>query len=214
MELRRYKWVEIFSLIVFAGITILALLEDETSIFYIIYLFWMDEFVKTIFDGLQYYLNKKRITDPKAFRAILNGRFFMLLIYVVFIIVLFGFVMDWGNQNAIILNLEVLFFKNTLFNLTVFGFLIREIIQYLDIRKKLLVPIHPIMSKAMMTLHISIILGVFIWALLSGKFGVDPINLGVYQTVAAITPFLLIKLFFEISEIKVRFREIQNINNI
>lgn len=58
----------------------------------------------------------------KLFRmAFTNG--FLLFIYLVFIIVLLGFMLNWGNSNALAINLTTLIFRNIYFNLNIILFL-------------------------------------------------------------------------------------------
>lgn len=211
MELKRYKWTEIFSLLAFTVITLVALQQRKITMFYLIYLFWMDEFLKSIFDAITYYFNRQNIASPANFKRLVFSRFFFLFIYFIFIIVFFGLMIDWRTEDAIITNFSIVFFKNSLFNLCLFSFLLREILHFISYKNALKAPAHSIMSKGLLTLHISIILGVFIWAIVSGKIGDTPINLGSYKTIVAIIPFLLIKLIFEILEIKSRFSKIEHI---
>jgi len=211
MELKRYKWTEILSLLALTIITLVALRQGRITMFYLIYLFWVDEFLKSIFDAINYYFNRQNIINSIGFKRLVFSRLFFLFIYLIFIIIFFGLVIDWKTEDSIITNFKIVYFKNTLFNLCVFSFLLREIFHFISYRNALKVPAHSVMSKGLFTLHISIIFGVFIWAFVTGKMWNEPIELGSYKTIIAIIPFLLIKLFFEILEIKSRFSEIKHL---
>lgn len=206
LSLKKSRIAEILSLIVLSIITILAIANKQISVFYIIYLFWFDELLKTIFDFLKSIFKRTTITNLSQYKTFVKSRFFMLAIYLVFIIVCFGFMLDWESTDIIIGNFEVFFFKNHWFNFSVLGFLAREIAEYYyeDTTQPLA---HHIASKGMITLHLSIIFGVFIWAFSSGKFGDINLNLGVYKSALAILPFLIIKFVFEIMEINQRHKQ-------
>ena len=192
---------EYLSLIVMTCITIMAIYSKQITVFYIIYLFWCDEFLKTIFDGLRYRFKKEQIQNPTNYILNIKNRFFMLLIYLVFIIVCFGLILDWNNTDLILGNFEVFFFKNTLFNISLITFLLREI--YLYKNNLLVLNSHHLLSSGIITLHISLILGIMLSFLIKKEFVVFE-N---YAAVFAIIPFLLLKLYFEIQEIKYNSKE-------
>ena len=192
---------EYLSLIVMTCITIMAIYSKQITVFYIIYLFWCDEFLKTIFDGLRYRFKKEQIQNPTNYVLNIKNRFFMLLIYLVFIIVCFGLILDWNNTDLILGNFEVFFFKNTLFNISLITFLLREI--YLYKNNQLILNSHHLLSSGIITLHISLILGIMLSFLIKKEFVVFED----YAAVFAIIPFLLLKLYFEIQEIKYNSKE-------
>ena len=192
---------EYLSLIVMTCITIMAIYSKQITVFYIIYLFWCDEFLKTIFDGLRYRFKKEQIQNPTNYILNIKNRFFMLLIYLVFIIVCFGLILDWNNTDLVLGNFEVFFFKNTLFNISLITFLLREI--YLYKNNQLVLNSHHLLSGGIITLHISLILGIMLSFLIKKEFVVFE-N---YAAVFAIIPFLLLKLYFEIQEIKYNSKE-------
>ena len=59
-----------------------------------------------------------------------------------------------------------------------------------------------ILSNGIIALHLSIIFGIFLWTFLSGKIIDMQLNIDFNKSLAAILPFLIIKVFFEIMEIK------------
>ncbi|MBA6152094.1 hypothetical protein [Gelidibacter maritimus] len=177
-------------------ITIVAIYNKNISVFYIIYLFWWDEFLKTVFYRLRYHFKKDLFQNPAQ---VLNGikpRLFFLFIYIVFIIVIFGLVINWKDHDLIIMNLEVLFFKNTFFNITLLTFLLREIAIYRIGSEQ--INLNTSLSKGVITLHVSIVLGILLWFLVSKKF----ILFTDHAVIFSIIPFLLLKIFFEVMEIK------------
>ena len=162
-SIRPSRVAEILSLIAFSVLTVLAISKKQISVFYIIYLLWIDELLKTIFDFLKGRFKPQSILNLSNYKRLVRGRFFMLFIYFVFIIVFFGFMLDWKSQDIIIGNFEILMFKNVWFNFSVFSFLAREIAEYFYEQSP-----HPSahhnLSKGIVTLHLSIIFGIFIWA--------------------------------------------------
>ena len=114
--------------------------------------------------------------------------------------------LDWKSKDIIMGNFEVLMFKNVWFNFSVFSFLAREIAEYF-FEQSPEPSAHHNLSKGIVTLHISIILGIFIWAFVTGRFMEINMDFGKYASALAILPFLIIKFVFEIMEIKSRHNQ-------
>lgn len=186
------------SLLLMMVFSIISLINKETTVFYIIYLFWCDELIKTIFSNinrLKARYNKVNVQDNVSGAHAL-GPFFMLGIYVVFIVVIFGFMMGMNDSETGIINFTVLLFQNTFFNFTLITFIAREL-YFLFVDNK--VPAPPsFLSYGMITLHISIILGTFIWFATTIKFQ----YFEKFAAVLSIIPFLLLKFFFEVKQQK------------
>jgi hypothetical protein len=196
MQTKTPKIAEYLSLFAMTCFTVLAIYNKQISVFYIIYLFWCDEFLKTLFDRLRYYFKKDKLQSPTNYLSNNKSRLFMLMVYLVFIIVCFGLMLDWNNTDLILGNFEVFLFKNTLFNFSLISFLLREVYLYRNDHSVLLP--HHLLSSGIITLHVSLILGITFSFLIKKEFVVFE-N---YIAVIAIIPFLILKLFFEIQEIK------------
>ncbi|WP_179344695.1 DUF6498-containing protein [Winogradskyella ursingii] len=207
MKVKRYILAETMSLIALSILTLVAINSKQITIFYVLYLFWMDEMFKTIFDFIKFLYKRKRIAYPSLYNRLIRSRFFMLCVYLVFIVVFFGFILDWKTEDAILSDFEILMFQNPIFNLTVLSFLIREIYLFYSDDITIQLPPHHILSKGIITLHLSIVLGVFIWALFNGKLGSFRLDLGIYSTLIAVIPFLIIKLIFEVMEMRLRLNQ-------
>jgi hypothetical protein len=179
--------------------TLLTIINNQISVFYIIYLFWFDEFLRTIFQFIFYYFKRKEIKGHPLYFKTIKSKLFVLFIYFIFIIVCFGLLIDWKNTDLILINFEVFLFKNELFNFTIVTFLGRELLLYF---KNELNIIHQniFLSKRIIILHISIIIGMCIWAFLP-KYIYENSSSNILSAII-ISPFLLLKLFFEIQEIK------------
>ena len=198
-------WADIAALVFFTLLTCVAVATKQITIFYVIYVFWWDEIIKTFFDLFRYVFRKNEIKDRLAYKEKIRLRFFMLSLYIVFIVVCFGFVIDWSNTDAIAKNAQVLLFRNIYFNISLLSFIGREmyvfsnkVIQENDLGRNT-------MSNGIITLHVSIILGILLWALTSKKFDITlPVSLEAYSTTLAIVPFLIIKFLFDWSGIRSR----------
>ncbi|WP_299225247.1 hypothetical protein [uncultured Psychroserpens sp.] len=177
-------------------LTCIAVYNKSVSVFYLLYLFWWDELLKTSFDLLKYVSKKQELNLPKSSLINIRTRFFFLMIYIVFIVVIFGFVIDWKNNDLVINNVAVLLFKNTLFNFSLVTFLCREV--YLYFREENLFIGHHILSQGIITLHLSLIFGILLWFFLTQKIQLFE----AYASIIALIPFLLIKLYFEVREIQ------------
>lgn len=196
--------INILSLVFFTGLTIAALTLQQITIFYLIYVFWWDEIIKTIADEFRLILRKNEIEDPEQFKAAVKTRFFMLFLYVVFIIICFCFMIEWNMKNSLYANIEILLFKNSYFNISLLSFTGREIYSYSN--KRIIKDrfARGIMSKGIITLHVSIILGILLWAVAAKKLGSLPVDVENYSAILAIVPFLIIKFLFEWSEIRAK----------
>ena len=189
------EYISLFFMTVF---TLLTIINNQISVFYIIYLFWFDEFLRTIFKFIFYYFKIKNIEAKQLYFSTIKSKLFVLFIYFIFIVVCFGLLIDWKKTDLILLNFEVFLFKNELFNFTIATFLGRELLLYFKNEFNI---IHQniFLSKRIIVLHISIIIGMCIWGFLP-KHLYESSNSNILSGFI-ILPFLLLKLFFEIQEI-------------
>ena len=202
--------IDILSLLFFTALTIAAVVMQEITIFYVIYIFWWDEFIKTGFDFLCYLFNKKEIKHPLVFKSSIGSRFFMLFIYIVFIIVCFGFIIEWGTSNSIYKNGQILLFQNIYFNISLISFIAREIYVYRNKIQNINTSMLNIMSGSIITLHLSIILGLLLWAVATKKLGSLPFELQNYSAILAIVPFLILKFLFEWTAIRGKRKQVED----
>lgn len=186
------KYASLFSMTL---LTALAIHNKSVSVFYMIHLFWCDEVLRTIFDRLRYHFKRDQLENPVNFISNVKSRTFMLAIYFVFIFVFFCLMINWDNTDLIFINLQALMFQHPLFNMSLITFLLREIYIY---RNNIISNSYHLLSRGVITLHISIIFGVIAWFLIKENF----VFLKPYLSIIAIVPFLLLKLFFEIGEIR------------
>jgi hypothetical protein len=182
-----YK-IDILTMLV---ITLLGIVQGQVTVFYIIYLFWFQELIRTLVDFVYLIWKKKTIREKFDFIKISFGSFFILFIYVVFIVLLFGFMLNWGNRDLIGKNILVLMFRNWYFNANMLLFLAEYI--YFRSRADNTDLQMPLFSRRHIILHISIILGAFVQLAIAPKLNLEN------QWVSALTilPFLVLKIWID-----------------
>lgn len=179
------KW----DLIVFIVLTVLAILNGQTTVFYIIYLFWWYEIIRIII-GLFFRVKNKDSIIQSPLNSFWGG-LFLMGIYWVFIVVIFGFIASLDDDEALIINFQVLGFRNWFFNLNLI-FIIGERL-FLHTRKNIKdIQFGPFNSNTI-TIHISIILGAILLFFVVKKFPdiFTPENR--WGSALIILPFLFIK---------------------
>lgn len=191
MTINQNTVVKYLSLLLMTIFTIVELLQKQTTVFYIIYLFWFDEFIRTVFDRIRYYFKKNTIENPVEYLRNNKDRFFLLSMYFIFIIIFFGCIIDWKQSDLIGNNFNIFYFKNAFFNYSLLTFIIREYyLQQKDTIKKA----KNVFSSGILILHISIVFGLSFWFLSTQKMEF----MKAYANILAIVPFLILKLVFEI----------------
>ena len=169
--------------------TIFGLLKGEVTVFYIIYLFWFQEFVRTCVDLFFIVKQRKSDGEPGFTRNTMFGGFFLLFVYWVFIVVLFGFMLNFRDVEQFSTNVQVFVMKNWYFNLTLILFFVEyAMYRYFENKKDLEIQIF---NRRHIILHISIILGALIQMVLLPKLDIE----NNWKNVAVVIPFLLLKIF-------------------
>jgi hypothetical protein len=186
-----YK-IDILTMLV---ITLLGITQGQVTVFYIIYLFWFQELIRTLVDFVYLFGKKKGVTEKFDFIKISFGSFFILFIYVIFIVVLFGFMLNWDNRELLGQNILVLLFRNWYFNINMILFLA----EYIYFRSKADNPNLqiPLFSKRHIILHVSIILGALMQLAVVPHFNLEN---NVWSSALVILPFLLLKIFWDREE--------------
>lgn len=187
------------SLALMSTFTLMAVANNQISVFYIVYLFWFDEILRTVSKFVFYIFKKQFIQNQLVFISNIKSKFFLLFVYFVFIVIFFGFIIDWKNQDLILINFEVLLFQSSMFNFTLITFIVRELFLFFKNEYET-VSGNILLSKGIIVLHISIIIGMLIWGFLPKNF-YENSNSNMLSAIV-IAPFLLLKLFFEIQTSK------------
>lgn len=181
------------NLLITIAITIWALIQNQITVFYMLYLFWWQEMITIIFEIIYYYKTNKTL---RPIIKNIRGRLFMMGIYLVFIVVVFGFIIGFKPMETFIFNMETLLFKNVYFVANIIFFMLSMIMMNkneLDLEEKL----SPF-SLRMIVLHISIILGAIIGLFILNKMNSNHYYINKWASVLSAVPFLLIRLFIDL----------------
>lgn len=174
--------------------TVIALINKEITVFYMLYLFWWQALIEILTHfGFQL---KSKVPFYKAWKTN-NSAFFLMGLYFVFIVILFGIVFSFSNFDLFALNAQILVFKNIPFALNIILSLslalIKLFTQDADDGSD---AGFGILSTKMIILHISIILGAFI------HFGVkhyypESFEDSIYPFILSAVPFLLLRTYID-----------------
>ncbi|WP_346236852.1 hypothetical protein ABDK00_013585 [Niabella insulamsoli] len=178
--------------LVFIAFTLLSILNQKTTIFYIIYLFWWTELLHLLIG--RFFLRKqwRAASGPKTQQPSMFNHLFLMGIYWVFIIVFFGLMANWRNEDIMMVNFEVLLFRNLFFNLNL-AYIIMVRIGYCKTLTDL-PPTPSLFTTGMIILHISVIVGGILMFFVVKKFPeiFTPENL--WGSAIIIAPFLALRL--------------------
>jgi len=193
-----------FSILLFAVLTVYWIFTGKANMFFLIYIFWWDEFLKTVSALVFRFYRKNQIENLNNFRASLVSRFFMLFIYLIFIVVVFGIIISFSSDDkeSIFTTFQILIFHNLAFNLSLLFIILREISVHLLTDKSERITEKNLSFGALMVLHVSIILGVFLWSFASGRMGGFDFDFGKNAEKFIILPFIIIKLIFDLRNLK------------
>ena len=172
-------------------LTALSVYNGQSTIFYVIFFFWCNELINIIVDRIFGDRNSSTFSAKES-RHFFTGALFMMMIYGVFIIVFFAVIANWNNPDLVIINLQILFFKNWFFNTNLLLVLINRL--YLHWKKEPIKQSFGGFTGNMLVLHISIILGGLLMFFVVKKYPqtFSPENL--WGSVVIILPFLLLKM--------------------
>ncbi|SMC42047.1 hypothetical protein [Moheibacter sediminis] len=193
----------VFSIFIFAAFTTFWVFTGKANMFFLIYIFWWDEFIQSIFGIFNRIFRKSQIENLTSYLKMLKERFFMLFIYFIFIVVIFAFVLTFSSKNLEnnYITFEVLLFRNWGFNLSLLFIILREIFNYKMKKSTEKITDKNLSFGALIVLHVSIILGILLWALASGQFKIFE-GIGENADKFIILPFILIKFIFDWMRLK------------
>lgn len=143
--------------LIFMVLTLLSVVNGQSTVFYLLYFFWWNELIRLVLDRLCYKHNKNAVYEITR-----NSRFFESLflmgIYWVFLVVIFGFIVASDNTDIVIANMQVLFFHNWFFNINLLFVLLER--WYLHKTQQPLHVYFEAFNPNTIVLHVSIIVGV------------------------------------------------------
>lgn len=153
---KAYKWINLIFIFV---LPIIGILRAEVTVFYILYLYWFQELIVAVLNWIYARKNKAEVAS-KGHSSLIIYNLFTLGIYLVFIIVLFGFMANWGPTDLIVKNIMIISFGVQLFNLNLLGILLNEWgnRQFMNATSKTIKENFPLSGK-LLVLHVGIILG-------------------------------------------------------
>lgn len=175
----------------FLLITLLGVTNGQVTVFYIIYLFWFQELLRTLVDFFVIIQQKRTIVEKWLCLKMSFGSFFILWIYFVFIVLLFGFMLNWKKSDLLGDNLLVLMFRNWYFNINIILFL-SEYIYFRKQADNTALEIYPF-NRRHIILHISIILGAVIQLAIVPRLEIE----SKWVSALVILPFMLLKLWID-----------------
>lgn len=187
-QLKKYqKW----DFLVFMLLTLLSVLNGQTTVFYLMYFFWWNEVIRLIVDRLYFKKNPNAINEDWQSTGFMGGLFSMG-VYWVFLIVFFGFIAVSDNREIILTNMEIVFFQNWFFNLNLIFVLFERI--YLHQKQQPLTIYFGAFNPNMIVLHVSIIVGALILFFLVKRFPETFTPENQWGSVIIVFPFLLLKM--------------------
>ncbi len=166
----------------------------NTSVFYLLYLFWWHELIATIFDA--WYVSRREITNPASASSYpLGSRLFLLGIYLVFIVVVFGLIASWGNSAVLGINMRAFLFRDILFTISLTGIVLNEwwLRQqgYVESQYS-----RDPFSGRMVVMHFSIIFGSLLHFMVVKRFPQLFTDENPWGSVIVCVPFLVLKAWF------------------
>ncbi len=186
-QLTHYKrW----DFLVFLLITVLSILNKQVTVFYLIYFFWWNELLRILLDSLLMRQNPNAVVVSTQKKVDFGG-FFLMGIYLVFIVVFFGFIANSKQTDLIIKNMEVLFFHNWFFNANLLFVLLERIILH-KTHQPLQVHFGGF-TPNMIVMHIAIILGGILIFFVVNNYPTVFTPENVWGSVVIAMPFLLLR---------------------
>lgn len=176
----------------FLGITIWGITQGEVTVFYLIYLFWFQELIRTIINVFYVFKKRDKVKDESGFQRA-YGNFFILFVYFIFIVLLFGFMLNWNKKELLFANMEILLFRNLYFDLTVFLFALQYLIYRLREEKNNFDL--GLFNKNHIVLYLSIIIGALIQLGFVKQFPEYFSGKELWGAALVALPFLLLKIF-------------------
>ena len=177
--------------IIFALLTLLSVLNGQTTVFYLIYFFWWNEFICLVVDRLCYKQNSNVVYE-NGHSANFGGGLFLMGIYWVFVVVFFGFIAGSNNHEIMIANMQVLFFHNWFFSINLIFVLLERL--YLHKKQQPLKVYFGAFSPNAIVLHISIVVGGLLIFFVVKRYPEIFTPENTWGSVVIALPFLLLKM--------------------
>lgn len=188
-QIKNYrKW----DFIIFLSLTLLSVLNGQTTVFYLIYFFWWNALVQLAVDF--YFRNRNENAICENNERFEFSSLFLMGIYWVFIVVIFGFIAatDTEGTDIIIANMRVLLFHNWFFNINLIFVLLERL--YLHKTRQPLQIYFGAFNPNTIVLHISIIVGAVLMFFLVREYPDTFTPENRWGSALIALPFLLLKM--------------------
>jgi len=190
-QLKKYQQ---WDFIIFLILTLLSVLNEQTTVFYLMYFFWCNELIRIVVD--RWYAKRNPNAVNKDWQSSdFTGGLFSMGIYWVFLVVFFGFIAASNNSKIIFTNMEVLFFQNWFFNINLIFVLVERI--YLHRKQEPLTIYFGAFNPNMIVLHVSIIVGGVILFFLVRQYPATFTPENTWGSVLIVLPFLFLKILVQ-----------------
>jgi len=190
-QLKKYQQ---WDFMIFLILTMLSVLNGQTTVFYLMYFFWCNELIRIIID--KWYAKKNPNAVNKDWQSSdFTGGLFSMGIYWVFLVVFFGFIAASNNSDIVFTNMEVLFFQNWFFNINLIFVIFERI--YLHRKQQPLTIYFGAFNPNMIVLHVSIIVGGVMLFFLVKQFPATFTPENKWGSVLIVLPFLLLKILVQ-----------------
>lgn len=153
---RQAQYYRQWDFILFAVLTLLSVWSGQTTVFYLLYFFWWNELIRLVVDRLCYKRNPNAVYEDGHGKGF-GESLFLMGIYWVFLVVVFGFIAGADSTEIIIANMRVLFFHNWFFSINLIFVLLERL--YLHKTRQPLQIYFGAFTPNTIVLHISIIVG-------------------------------------------------------
>jgi hypothetical protein len=190
-QLKKYQQ---WDFIIFLILTMLSVLNGQTTVFYLMYFFWCNELIRIIIDKLYAKKNPNAVNKDWQSSDFIAGLFSMG-IYWVFLVVFFGFIAASKNSDIVFTNMEVLFFQNWFFNINLIFVIFERI--YLHRKQQPLTIYFGAFNPNMIVLHVSIIVGGVMLFFLVRQYPTIFTPENKWGSVLIVLPFLLLKILVQ-----------------
>lgn len=217
-------WSQIIFMVVSSAVLLYGIFYLQKNFFFIIYIFWFEALIRTVFNYFRIRnagkditvlpensvtINKRELTladynnRPYYARFYVFGSLLPLFIYWVFIIVMVGFVFAFTSKNNDMLmqNIRIMVFSDRTFLLALFVFFAKSLNAYYSdyilgngYKNADVLSVGSIFNRQNLVMHISLIIGVGCWFLVQRELPAY----SNYIMSAMATVFVVIKLIADI----------------
>ncbi len=192
MQITSPKYFRTTETVTFLLITIWGVAQGQVTVFYIIYFFWLQLLIRTIIDIVHARRNGQA-DGTKPTPAVIIGSMFIYFCYLLLIIVHFGVILNFDNQDLIIINMRTLMLRNPGFDLNILLFTMQYTFYRKQVGNKNLNI--AVFNRGQIILHISIIVGALIQMQFVRKHPGYFTGHELWGSALVVLPFLLLKIW-------------------